>query len=51
MMMLILEFGGDNNGEDDEVEEKIELRRCEAREDKGPKGLSFVEEETRNNWY
>lgn len=40
-----MKFGGDNDGEDDEVEEKIEVRRCEACEGKGPYGWSFVEDE------
>lgn len=31
-MVLIMEFGGDEDGEDDEVEKKEKVRRCETSE-------------------
>lgn len=45
MVVMIMEFRSDDDGEDDEVEEEIEARRCEACEDKGSDGWSFVENE------
>lgn len=42
---MIVEFGGDDDGEDDEVEKQIEVRRSEAREDEVPYGWSFIEDE------
>lgn len=45
VVVMIMEFRGKNDGENDEVEEEIEVRRCEACEDKGPDGWSFVEDE------
>lgn len=40
-----MELGGNDNGEDDEVEEKVKVRWCEASEEEVPNGRSFVEDE------
>lgn len=42
---MIVEFGSDDDGEDDEVEKEIKVRWSEAREDEVPDSWSFVEDE------
>jgi len=42
---VVVEFGGGEDGEDDEIEEDVEVRRSEAREEEGPHVRCFSEEE------
>ena len=46
-VMVVVEFGGSDYGEDDEIEEDVEVRRSEAREEEGPQVRGLVEEEMR----
>jgi hypothetical protein len=40
-----MKLRGSNDCDDDEVEEKIEVRWCEARKDEIPDSWSFVKDE------
>lgn len=44
---MVVEFGGSDDGEDDEVEKDVEVRGSEAREEEGPHVRGLVEEEMR----
>ena len=48
---MVVELGGGEDGEDDEVEEQVEVRGCEACEEEGGDGrCCFGEEEVRHHW-
>lgn len=50
-VVVVVELGGGNDGEDDEVEKEVEVRRSEAREEKrGQCRSSFSEDEIGNHW-
>ena len=47
VVKVVVEFGGGEDGEDDEIEEDVEVGRSEAGEEEGPHVWGFSKEEMR----